>query len=94
MAWKDMCCQVQLLADAAAAGRGGETVKVNDEEAAYTHKTVGNSLAGWFQGKPQFDMISMYPRVSVTGSSRLIRCSERRRRRDTIMMLTVVQKPV
>ena len=53
----DMCCQVQLLADAAAAGRGGQTIKIDDEDAEYTKKTVGTPLAGWFQGKPEFDLI-------------------------------------
>ncbi|KAI1133583.1 class II aldolase and Adducin domain-containing protein [Nemania abortiva] len=50
-------CQAQLLADAAAAGRGGETVKVADEDAEYTYKTVGSELAGWFSAKPAFDMM-------------------------------------
>ncbi|KAI1157845.1 class II aldolase and Adducin domain-containing protein [Nemania serpens] len=50
-------CHAQLLADAAAAGRGGETVKIADEEAAYTYKTVGAELAGWFSAKPAFDMM-------------------------------------
>jgi ribulose-5-phosphate 4-epimerase/fuculose-1-phosphate aldolase len=30
----EKCCHAQLLADAAAAGRGGETVKIGEEEAA------------------------------------------------------------
>lgn len=46
------------MADAAAGGRGGETVKVGDEEAAYTYKTVGTELAGWFSAKPTFDMMA------------------------------------
>ncbi|KAF2704397.1 class II aldolase/adducin domain-containing protein [Pleomassaria siparia CBS 279.74] len=53
----DKCCHAQLLADAAAAGRGGETVKIGDEEAAFTYKTVGTPLAGWFGAKPMFDLI-------------------------------------
>lgn len=53
----DKCCQVQLLADAAAAGRGGATVKINDEDAVYTRKTVGSPVAGWFSAKPLFDVI-------------------------------------
>lgn len=51
----EKCCRAQLLADAAAAGRGGATVKVSDEEAAFTYKTVGSELAGWFSAKPTFD---------------------------------------
>ncbi|KAI1179404.1 class II aldolase and Adducin domain-containing protein [Nemania sp. FL0916] len=50
-------CQAQLLADAAAAGRGGETVKIADEEAEFTYKTVGTEKAGWFSAKPAFDMM-------------------------------------
>ncbi|KAJ5649526.1 class II aldolase/adducin domain protein [Penicillium longicatenatum] len=50
-------CQVQLLADAAAAGRGGATVKIDDADAALTYKTVGTPKAGWFSAKPLFDVI-------------------------------------
>lgn len=53
----EKCCRAQLLADAAAAGRGGQTVKIGDEEAAFTYKTVGADLAGWFSAKPLFDVI-------------------------------------
>jgi ribulose-5-phosphate 4-epimerase/fuculose-1-phosphate aldolase len=54
----EKCCHAQLLADAAAGGRGGETVKIADEEAAYTYKTVGTELAGWFSAKPAFDLMA------------------------------------
>ncbi|KAJ4148959.1 hypothetical protein NW754_000395 [Fusarium falciforme] len=50
----ETCCRVQLLADAAAAGRGDQVVKVNDQEAEYTYKAVGTELAGWFSAKPTF----------------------------------------
>ncbi|KAI0184282.1 class II aldolase/adducin N-terminal [Xylaria flabelliformis] len=53
----EKCCHGQLLADAAAAGRGGETVKVADDEAEFTYKTVGSELAGWFSAKPAFDIM-------------------------------------
>lgn len=53
----DKCCHSQLLADAAAAGRGGETAKITEEDAAVTYKTIGTPLAGWFSGKPLFDVI-------------------------------------
>ncbi|OCL06814.1 arad-like aldolase/epimerase [Glonium stellatum] len=53
----DKCCQAQLLADAAAAGRGGSTVKIGDEEARFTYKTIGTPKAGWFSAKPLFDLI-------------------------------------
>ncbi|KAI9150723.1 Class II aldolase adducin domain protein [Paramyrothecium foliicola] len=52
----ETCCRVQLLADAAAAGRGG-TVTINDAEADITYKTVGTELAGWFSAKPTFFMM-------------------------------------
>jgi len=53
----EKCCHAQLMADAAAGGRGGETVKIGDEEAAFTYKTIGTPLAGWFSAKPEFDKI-------------------------------------
>ncbi|KAJ9640974.1 hypothetical protein H2201_002210 [Coniosporium apollinis] len=53
----EKCCHAQLMADAAAAGRGGETVKIGEEEAEYTKKTVGTPMAGWFSAKPLFDVI-------------------------------------
>jgi ribulose-5-phosphate 4-epimerase/fuculose-1-phosphate aldolase len=42
----EKCCHVQLMADAAAAGCGGETVKIGEEEAMRTHRTVGSTRAG------------------------------------------------
>ncbi|KAL2816497.1 class II aldolase/adducin N-terminal [Aspergillus granulosus] len=53
----EKCCHAQLLADAAAAGRGGETVKINEADAAFTYKAVGTSGAGYFSAKPLFDVI-------------------------------------
>jgi len=53
----EKCCHAQLMADAAAAGKGRETVKINPEDAAWTHKTVGSEVAGWFSAKPTFDMM-------------------------------------
>lgn len=53
----EKCCHAQLLADAAAAGRGGQTVKIDEADAAFTYKTVGTPLAGWFSAKPLFDVI-------------------------------------
>lgn len=54
----EKCCQVQLLADAAAGGRGGETVKIDDEDARFTYQTVGSPRAGWFSAKPAFDVMA------------------------------------
>ncbi|CAI6322741.1 unnamed protein product [Periconia digitata] len=53
----DKCCHAQLLADAAAAGTGKQTVKISDEDAEYTAKTTGGPLAGWFSAKPMFDVV-------------------------------------
>lgn len=53
----EKCCQAQLLADAAAGGRGERTIQIGEQEAAYTHKTVGSPRAGWFSAKPLFDVI-------------------------------------
>ncbi|KAJ5919827.1 hypothetical protein N7454_009662 [Penicillium verhagenii] len=53
----DRSCQAQLLADAAAAGRGGVTIKIDDADAARTYDTVGTPKAGWFSAKPMFDVI-------------------------------------
>ena len=53
----DKCCQAQLLADAAAGGRGHETVKIDDEDAEYTYQYIGTPMAGWFSAKPMFDLI-------------------------------------
>lgn len=53
----EKCCHAQLMADAAAGGRGGETVKINEEDAVYTFKTLGSPRAGWFSAKPLFDVI-------------------------------------
>ncbi|KAK2011342.1 class II aldolase and Adducin domain-containing protein [Colletotrichum eremochloae] len=53
----ERCCHQQLLADAAAGGRGHETVKIDREDAEFTYKSIGSELAGWFSGKPAFDMM-------------------------------------
>ncbi|KAL4864423.1 hypothetical protein BDV12DRAFT_11552 [Aspergillus spectabilis] len=53
----EKCCHAQLLADAAAAGRGGATVKINEADAAFTYKSVGTPLAGYFSAKPLFDIV-------------------------------------
>jgi len=41
-------CQTQLLADAAAAGRNTQTVKIAPEEAAFTYSATGTERAGYF----------------------------------------------
>ena len=32
-------------------------MKITEEDAVYTHKTIGSTLAGWFSAKPLFDVI-------------------------------------
>ena len=65
----EKCCHAQLLADAAAAGRGAgdATKKIDDADAAFTYKTVGSELAGWFSAKPLFDIVQ-----SETGGVHLL----------------------
>ncbi|KAH8803068.1 class II aldolase/adducin N-terminal [Xylogone sp. PMI_703] len=57
----ESACRAQLMADAAAAGTGGETIKISHAEAAYTHQNAGNELAGWFSAKPAFDDMAGTP---------------------------------
>ena len=53
----EKCCHAQLMADAAATGRGHETIKISDEDATFTYKTIGTEKAGWFSAKPTFDVL-------------------------------------
>jgi ribulose-5-phosphate 4-epimerase/fuculose-1-phosphate aldolase len=62
----DKCCHAQLLADAAAKGRGEETWKITDEEAEYSRAVAGSSKAGWFGGNMLFELID-----KVTGKEYL-----------------------
>jgi ribulose-5-phosphate 4-epimerase/fuculose-1-phosphate aldolase len=54
----EKCCWIQLIADAAAGGRGGATIKIDDEDAVYTYPSVGSPTAGWFAAKPMFDVMA------------------------------------
>jgi ribulose-5-phosphate 4-epimerase/fuculose-1-phosphate aldolase len=51
-------CYTQLFADAAAAGRGGQTVKIADEDALFTYRAVGTPRYGWFAAQPAFDTMA------------------------------------
>ena len=62
----DKACHVQLLADAAAQGRGSTTSKITPEEVIYTRGVAGTHKAGWFGGKMFFDLID-----DVTGKAYL-----------------------
>ncbi|PGH09916.1 hypothetical protein AJ80_07628 [Polytolypa hystricis UAMH7299] len=53
----EKCCHTQLMADAAAAGRGGETIKIPQEDALATYKTIGGPKAGYFSALPMFDVV-------------------------------------
>ncbi|KPI35769.1 uncharacterized protein AB675_11109 [Cyphellophora attinorum] len=53
----EKCCHAQMMADAAVAGRGGATVKIDDEDASFTYKAVGTPRAGWFSALPAFDVM-------------------------------------
>lgn len=54
----ERCCQVQLMADAAAGGRGGQTVKIDEDDAVYTYKTIGSEAAGYFSAMPAFQVMA------------------------------------
>ena len=51
----ERCCQVQLMAEAAA--RGQPLKVIGDAAAAQAHSIVGSSFAGWFQFKSLFESI-------------------------------------
>ncbi|KAI9848790.1 MAG: hypothetical protein M1838_000371 [Thelocarpon superellum] len=53
----EKCCHTQLLADAAAGGRGEKPKPINADDAAYTYKTVGTPIGGYFSAKPLFDLM-------------------------------------
>jgi len=50
-------CKVQLLADAAAAGRGITPIKISDAKAEATCKMIGQNKVGWFSGLPEFQAL-------------------------------------
>ena len=64
-------CQVQLLADAAAAGTGGTTIKIGQEEAAYTHGVVGTMHAGFFNGLTHFQALEAREGVAYDFAGKL-----------------------
>ena len=51
-------CQVQLLADAAAAGRGERTKPIADSDAQTAYNVVGKVFpVGWFSALPHFQVL-------------------------------------
>lgn len=55
----DKCCHAQLLAEAAAAANSPERkpIKIDEEEAVFTFKSVGTPNVGWFSAQPMFDVL-------------------------------------
>ncbi|BFZ56817.1 hypothetical protein PYCC9005_003865 [Savitreella phatthalungensis] len=53
----DRCCHAQLLADAAAAGRGIKTKPIGEEEAVYTHAEISSHAASYMQFQPEYQLI-------------------------------------
>lgn len=64
----EKACQVQLMADAAAAGLGRATVKIDPADALNTYRTNGNLRAGWFQGLPEFQLLEAREGKKYDGS--------------------------
>lgn len=52
----ERCCQIQLAADASAAGTGKPLVTIGEEEARATWEAVGTVGNGYFQGLPLFQV--------------------------------------
>lgn len=50
-------CQVQLLADAAAAGSGVKPCKVGHDEALISRGLVGSMQAGYFNGLTYYQLL-------------------------------------
>ncbi|KAF3043563.1 hypothetical protein E8E11_007796 [Didymella keratinophila] len=50
------CCQIQLMVDVAAAGRGVPSVTTREGEAQATWEAVGTNGNGYFQGFPLFQV--------------------------------------
>jgi len=64
----ERACQAQLLADAAAAGRGQPTIKITPEEASATGKTIGTMSAGYFAGRLDFQLLELREGVTFEGA--------------------------
>ncbi|KAJ7364507.1 class II aldolase/adducin domain-containing protein [Mycena albidolilacea] len=65
----ERACQVQLLADTAAASLGRKTVQVNPEQAAETGRVLGSQLAGWFGGRMEFMILEREEGVTFQGTA-------------------------
>ena len=58
-------CQVQLLAEAA-----GKPLEIPGEDAAKVRDVTGTNYAGWFSGKPLFELMEQREGVSFDWDSR------------------------
>ena len=47
-------CQVMLMSDAAAGGRGQKPILIDEDDAEFTHSKTGTELAGHFMATPYF----------------------------------------
>ncbi|KAI0636764.1 class II aldolase/adducin domain-containing protein [Trametes polyzona] len=57
-------CQVQLQADAAAAGLGRKPIEIPAAEAEMVYKVTGTNYAGWFSGRPHFELLEQQEGVT------------------------------
>ncbi|KAG1745632.1 class II aldolase/adducin domain-containing protein [Suillus lakei] len=53
----EKCCQVQMIADQAAAARGQRPQLIDPENAAETRRLLGSEIGGWFNGVPEFQLL-------------------------------------
>ena len=53
----DRCCAAQLMADAAAAGRGIKTTIIDDEDAQFTRDTMSGEDIRYLLWMPQYEDI-------------------------------------
>ncbi|KAJ7193603.1 class II aldolase/adducin domain-containing protein [Mycena pura] len=65
----ERACQVQLLADTAAAARGGKTVHIDPVQAADTGRIVGSQAGGWFAGNMEFMVLEREEGVAFNAGS-------------------------
>ncbi|KAJ7446589.1 class II aldolase/adducin domain-containing protein [Mycena latifolia] len=65
----ERACQVQLLADTAAAALNTKTVPINTAQAKETSRIVGSHHAGWFSGCMEFMVLEREEGVRFQGTA-------------------------
>ncbi|KAJ7678023.1 class II aldolase/adducin domain-containing protein [Mycena polygramma] len=65
----ERACQVQILADTAAAAQGRATIKVTPEKAIETGRVVGSPISGWFGGSMEFMVLEREEGVTFDGAA-------------------------